>query len=59
MGGNGYYFIQAGQILFHKVSTLSPLIIASIKVFYIGLMAPFFWFLSWIRMREIEVTNGV
>jgi len=57
--GNGSYLFQAGQILIQNFSRLNPAIIALLKVVYFGLLAPFFWLVSWFRMREIEVIDGV
>jgi len=59
IGGNGSYFIQAGQIMIQNFNHLNPYIIGLLKVIYFGLLAPFFWLVAWFRMREIEVNNGV
>ncbi len=57
--GNPAYFIEAGQMLAARFSRMNPWIITVLKVVYFGLIAPYFWFLSWIRMREVEVNDGV
>ncbi len=59
VAGNPSYFVMAGQIIIQKFGALNPYMIGALKVFYFGLLAPFFWLVSWFRMREIEVTDGV
>lgn len=57
--GNGYFFMEAGQILTMKFSQVNPKLITTAKIIYFGLLAPFFWFVSWLRMKEIEVKDGI
>ena len=58
-GGNAHFFVQGGQIIFQNFHRLNPFLLTVLKFIYFGLIAPFFWFLSWLRMREIEVKDGV
>jgi hypothetical protein len=51
--------MEGGQILIENFNRLNPLVITTMKIVYFGLLAPFFWFVSWLRMREIEVKDGV
>lgn len=57
--GNSWFFMEAGQILAIKFSNLNPFFIKASKIIYFGLLAPFFWFVSWLRLKEIEVKDGV
>ncbi|MDA3958862.1 hypothetical protein [Oceanispirochaeta sp.] len=57
--GNAGFFMEGGQILIENFNRLNPLVITTMKIVYFGLLAPFFWFVSWLRMREIEVKDGV
>ncbi len=57
--GNSFYFTMAGQILGSRLLTMNPVLINTFKILYFGVLAPFFWFLSWMRMKEVEVKDGV
>ena len=57
--GNGFFFMEAGQILTMKFSQVNPVLITVAKIIYFGLLAPFFWFVSWLKMKEIEVKDGI
>lgn len=57
--GNGFFFMEAGQIMTMKFSQINPMLITTAKIIYFGLFAPFFWFVSWLRMKEVEVKDGI
>ncbi|MDC7232886.1 MAG: hypothetical protein PQJ58_06615 [Spirochaetales bacterium] len=57
--GNAAWFMEAGQILTLRFTSVNPALITIGKVVYFGLLAPFFWIVSWLRMKEIEVKDGI
>ncbi|MDC7239205.1 MAG: hypothetical protein PQJ50_02470 [Spirochaetales bacterium] len=59
MLGNSVYFMNAGQILTQNFIRMNSTLVVLLKILYFGLLAPFFWFLSWMRMREVEIKDGI
>jgi len=57
--GNAFFFMEAGKILMNFFASISPRLFTVLKIVYFALFAPFFWFMSWLRMKEIEVKDGV
>ena len=57
--GNHQFFMEASHLLTMKFNGINPLLITVGKVIYFGCFAPVFWFVSWLRMKEIEITDGV
>ncbi|QEN09409.1 hypothetical protein EXM22_16010 [Oceanispirochaeta crateris] len=59
LNGNPDFFEQSSLIMNLNFHHLNPLLKNSLKLIYFVVVAPFFWFISWIRMREIEVKDGI